>query len=883
MRVVVPRNRVIALVKEETAARNAVLGASGPENSVRMINKAMRTLYMAAVNRNFTETQIRLGARRFLRECERGQAVQDSTVVAWPRGSAPEPSRGAPRRVAVVANPDDQEFPFREIVEERLTTEGAFLLVDWESSYVPVGNVHPDLVREFRNERLNGRADFRNIRGSRPRGSAPEPSRGAPRRVAVVANPDDQEFPFREIVEERLTTEGAFLLVDWESSYVPVGNVHPDLVREFRNERRNGRADFRNIRGSRPRGSAPEPSRGAPRRVAVVANPDDQEFPFREIVEERLTTEGAFLLVDWESSYVPVGNVHPDLVREFRNERRNGRADFRNIRGSRPRGSAPEPSRGAPRRVAVVANPDDQEFPFREIVEERLTTEGAFLLVDWESSYVPVGNVHPDLPRLKAQRQRPEPSRGAPRRVAVVANPDDQEFPFREIVEERLTTEGAFLLVDWESSYVPVGNVHPDLVREFRNERRNGRADFRNIRGSRPRGSAPEPSRGAPRRVAVVANPDDQEFPFREIVEERLTTEGAFLLVDWESSYVPVGNVHPDLPRLKAQRQRPEPSRGAPRRVAVVANPDDQEFPFREIVEERLTTEGAFLLVDWESSYVPVGNVHPDLVREFRNERRNGRADFRNIRGSRPRGSAPEPSRGAPRRVAVVANPDDQEFPFREIVEERLTTEGAFLLVDWESSYVPVGNVHPDLVREFRNERRNGRADFRNIRGSRPRGSAPEPSRGTPRRVAVVANPDDQEFPFREIVEERLTTEGAFLLVDWESSYVPVGNVHPDLVREFRNERRNGRADFRNIRGSRPRGSAPEPSRGAPRRVAVVANPDDQEFPFREIVEERLTTEGAFLLVDWESSYVPVGNVHPDLVREFRNERRNGRADFRNM
>ncbi|KAG6574280.1 uncharacterized protein IUM83_07255 [Phytophthora cinnamomi] len=168
-------------------------------------------------------------------------------------------------------------------------------------------------------------------------------------------------------------------------------------------------------------------------------------------------------------------------------------------------------------------------------------------------------------------------------------------------------------------------------------------------------------------------------------------------------------------PRLKAQKQRPEPSRGAPRRVAVVANPDDQEFPFREIVEERLTTEGAFLLVDWESSYVPVGNVHPDLVREFRNERRNGRADFRNIRGSRPRGSAPEPSRGAPRRVAVVANPDDQEFPFREIVEERLTTEGAFLLVDWESSYVPVGNVHPDLVREFRNERLNGRADFRNM------------------------------------------------------------------------------------------------------------------------------------------------------------------------
>ncbi|KAG6574546.1 DNA binding protein [Phytophthora cinnamomi] len=89
--------------------------------------------------------------------------------------------------------------------------------------------------------------------------------------------------------------------------------------------------------------------------------------------------------------------------------------------------------------------------------------------------------------------------------------------------------------------------------------------------------------------------------------------------------------VNAQQPRLKAQKQRPEPSRGAPRRVAVVANPDDQEFPFREIVEERLTTEGAFLLVDWESSYVPVGNVHPDLVREFRNERRNGRADFRNM------------------------------------------------------------------------------------------------------------------------------------------------------------------------------------------------------------------------------------------------------------
>ncbi|KAG6574402.1 uncharacterized protein IUM83_07254 [Phytophthora cinnamomi] len=221
-------------------------------------------------------------------------------------------------------------------------------------------------------------------------------------------------------------------------------------------------------------------------------------------------------------------------------------------------------------------------------------------------------------PRLKAQKQRPEPSRGAPRRVAVVANPDDQEFPFREIVEERLTTEGAFLLVDWESSYVPVGNVHPDLVREFRNERRNGRADFRNIVVVNHAGTSVDSI--IPTDECIVSaeerTPPKSERPTAETSRKRTKT----LSIEDKLQ-----------PRLKAQKQRPEPSRGAPRRVAVVANPDDQEFPFREIVEERLTTEGAFLLVDWESSYVPVGNVHPDLVREFRNERRNGRADFRNM------------------------------------------------------------------------------------------------------------------------------------------------------------------------------------------------------------------------------------------------------------
>ncbi|KAJ8539108.1 hypothetical protein ON010_g12763 [Phytophthora cinnamomi] len=275
------------------------------------------------------------------------------------------------------------------------------------------------------------------------------------------------------------------------------------------------------------------------------------------------------------------------------------------------------------------------------------------------------------------------------------------------------------------------------------------------------------------------------------------------------------------------------------------------------------------------------------------------------VRGSRPRSSAPEPSRGAPRRVAVVANPDDQEFPFREIVEERLTTEGAFLLVDWESSYVPVGNVHPDLVREFRNERRNGRADFRNIsqfiptRG-RQRGAEQQGQRGEEQqargkyrawgirltrweRSRVVVNHAgtsvDSIIPTDECIvsaEERTPPKSERPTAETSRKRTKTLSIEDKLQR---------RAYWRgsDSRGSRPRSSAPEPSRGAPRRVAVVANPDDQEFPFREIVEERLTTEGAFLLVDWESSYVPVGNVHPDLVREFRNERRNGRADFRNI
>ncbi|KAE8951850.1 hypothetical protein PR003_g34652 [Phytophthora rubi] len=53
--------------------------------------------------------------------------------------------------------------------------------------------------------------------------------------------------------------------------------------------------------------------------------------------------------------------------------------------------------------------------------------------------------------------------------------------------------------------------------------------------------------------------------------------------------------------------------------------------------------------------------------------------------------------------------------------------------------------------------------------------------------------PDDREFPFREIIGERMTPDGPVLKLDWEPSEVPVNHVAPEHVRAFRNSVRNAR------------------------------------------------------------------------------------------
>ncbi|KAE8953201.1 hypothetical protein PR003_g15791, partial [Phytophthora rubi] len=63
-----------------------------------------------------------------------------------------------------------------------------------------------------------------------------------------------------------------------------------------------------------------------------------------------------------------------------------------------------------------------------------------------------------------------------------------------------------------------------------------------------------------------------------------------------------------------------------------------------------------------------------------------------------------------------------------------------------------------------------------------------------------------------------------------------------------------------------------------PPRCAVVRAPDDREFPFREIIGERLTPDGPVLTLDWEPSEVPVNHVPPEHVRAFRDTERNARA-----
>ncbi|KAE9023143.1 hypothetical protein PR003_g12507 [Phytophthora rubi] len=163
-----PRRHIIDILNEEIDQHNAALNEADPNGGVvGILNTGKRQFAAIAEEWNFTEVDVRLEARRVLRDCDRGDTLTGDDIALIYENEPENASNDAgqdqdqqPRR-AVVRAPDDREFPFREIIGERLTPDGPVLKLDWEPSEEPVNHVAPEHVQAFRDSEGNARAEGR--------------------------------------------------------------------------------------------------------------------------------------------------------------------------------------------------------------------------------------------------------------------------------------------------------------------------------------------------------------------------------------------------------------------------------------------------------------------------------------------------------------------------------------------------------------------------------------------------------------------------------------------------------------------------------------------------------------------------------------------------
>ncbi|KAE9110352.1 hypothetical protein PF010_g11188 [Phytophthora fragariae] len=139
-----PRRHIINILNEEIDQHNAAPNEADPNGGVvGILNTGKRQFAAIAQEWNFTEVDVRFEARRVLRECDRGDTLsRDDIALIFDNEPEDAPNdagqdQDQPPRRAVVRAPADREFPFREIIGERMTPDGPVLKLDWEPSEVP--------------------------------------------------------------------------------------------------------------------------------------------------------------------------------------------------------------------------------------------------------------------------------------------------------------------------------------------------------------------------------------------------------------------------------------------------------------------------------------------------------------------------------------------------------------------------------------------------------------------------------------------------------------------------------------------------------------------------------------------------------------------------
>ncbi|KAE9122380.1 hypothetical protein PF006_g17668 [Phytophthora fragariae] len=143
-----PRRLIINILNEEIWRHNAALNEVDPNGGVvGILNTGKRQFAAIAQAWNMDEVDVRAEAIRVLEECERGDTLSRDDIALifqYELEDAPDDAgqdEDQPPRCAVVRAPDDREFPFREIIGERLTPDGLVLILDWEPREVPVNHV----------------------------------------------------------------------------------------------------------------------------------------------------------------------------------------------------------------------------------------------------------------------------------------------------------------------------------------------------------------------------------------------------------------------------------------------------------------------------------------------------------------------------------------------------------------------------------------------------------------------------------------------------------------------------------------------------------------------------------------------------------------------